>query len=774
MSARFLLDVFHRYRQEPAIIWKDEEYSYGWLLEQIEALTSATAAQCRPGSTVALVSDFSPRSVALLLSLEAMHCTIVPIAEAVAELQNKLIRLSHAESVIRLDGGDRPEITHRDQQIVPLPVARLREAGQSGLVLFTSGTSGWTKVAVHSLAALLQKFRQPRHRRRILSFLLYDHIGGINTLFYTLSNGGTLITVRDRRPETVARTIADHRVELLPTSPTFLNLLLQSGAHRHHDMRSLRLITYGTERMHEDLLDRLNQEFPQAQLQQTYGLSEIGILRSKSENSRSTWVKLGGPEFEVRVVDGLLQVKAESAMVGYTNAPSPFTEDGWFLTGDRVEEKGEYLRILGRASDIINAGGLKVDPAEVESVLLADPQVVEAHVYGERTYFGIEVCADIRLASPEPVQKLFPRLRRLCAAHLSAAKAPTKINVVDSPLHNRRFKTVSPGGAPTVGPRLGFVISGQGPVWPETGAQLLAEEPIFRTTIEEFDDALRPLADWSLSELLASDSGKAALGSTDKGQPAHFAFQVGLARLWTEWGFRLTAVVGHSMGEIAAAHLAGALSFKDAVKVAFHRAAFTQAGAGKGKMAAVSLSLAAAEEELRPWQGRLSVCAHNEPPSCVVAGETEALITFLATLEEKGVDSILFGFDYAFHSPVMWPFREPLTAHLEGITPRRAKIPIASTVFGRFVHGEELGAEYWGENICQPVRFVEGLNLLMDAACDAFIEIGPHSLLVGSIHTCLAHRGYKAPVHHSLRRYKPDLSEIYGQRAELARDLELL
>lgn len=765
MNARFLLELFREFGNQTAVVWKDEPYTYSWLLAEIEAQAAYLSKDCRPGSTVALVADFSPHSVAVLLALDSLDCILVPVAETVQELQKRLIRLSHADLVIHLDSSDHPELIKRERQIVPPLYARLREGKQSGLVLFTSGVSGQTKVAVHSMGSLLSKFRRRRHRRTTLSFLLYDHIGGINTLFYTLSNGGALVTVPDRRPETVARAIEKHRVELLPTSPTFLNLFLLSGAHRRHDMSSLKVVTYGTERMHQNVLEQLIDELPHVQAQQTYGLSEVGILRSKSENPRSTWVKLGGPEFEIRVVHGVLQVKADSAMLGYLNAANPFTDDGWFITGDRVEQKGEYLRILGRDSGMINAGGVNVYPAEVENVLIADPQVAEVRVYGRATEFGGEVCADIRLVAPEPVDTLFVRLRKACAAHLSEAKVPTKINVVTDPLHNSRFKTgLFPiGDGP--GRRVGFVVSGQGPNWPRTGSALLSRWPVFRIALEEFDQALRamrPMADWSLLNLLATAAGQAELDSTDKGQPAHFAYQVGLARLWAHWGVLPAAVVGHSMGEIATAHIAGALNFEDAVRVVVNRAEVTQHGAGKGKMASLALPMLRAEEELRPWS-TLSVCAHNEPPNCVVAGETSALHQFIEAMNAKGIRASLLPFDYAFHSPVMRPFRQRLVDSLEGISPSKTNLPIASTVRAQFLQGNSFDADYWGDNICQPVRFVDGVNLLMDAACDAFLEIGPRPLLVESMRECLAHRGYDANVYHSLARAKPDLEEIEAQ-----------
>ena len=164
------------------------------------------------------------------------------------------------------------------------------------------------------------------------------------------------MTVKDRSPDEVLSSIQQYEVELLPTSPTFINLILLSEAYTKYDISSLKTVTYGTEPMPKSTLIRFNSLFPNICLLQTYGLSEVGILRSKSKSSDSLWVKVGGEGFQTRVVGGLLEIKAESAMLGYLNAPSPFTKDGWFQTGDSVLVDGEYIIILGRKSELINIG----------------------------------------------------------------------------------------------------------------------------------------------------------------------------------------------------------------------------------------------------------------------------------------------------------------------------------------------------------------------------------------------------------------------------------
>jgi acyl-CoA synthetase (AMP-forming)/AMP-acid ligase II len=242
----------------------------------------------------------------------------------------------------------------------------------------------------------------------------------------------------------VLEAVEKHRVELLPTSPTFLNLVLLSQAYKRYDLGSLKTITYGTEPMPQTTLQRFHELFPGIYLQQTYGLSELGILRSKSKDPNSLWVKVGGEGFETRVVDGVLHVKARSAMLGYLNAPSPFTDDGWFNTGDAVEVDGEYIRILGRKSEIVNVGGQKVYPAEVENVIQELAEIAEVTVYGEpNPITGSIVCADITPASSidELQQKEIVLLvKKHCREKLASYKVPIKIRITNESQHTERFK----------------------------------------------------------------------------------------------------------------------------------------------------------------------------------------------------------------------------------------------------------------------------------------------------------------------------------------------
>ena len=443
-----MIDWLHeRFRENAdceAIVWKDSSYSYGWLSERLLAWRNTVRNErIGPGSVVVLEADFSPNAVAALLALIENACVVVPLTQAVGAKRPAFTKLAQAEFTVALDDEDMSSIKRLDETADHAIYAELRASRRPGLVLFSSGSTGESKASVHDLATLLEKFKVQRHRLRTIPFLLFDHIGGVNTLLYTLSNGGCLVVVDDRGPDGVLSAVERHQVELLPTSPTFINLVLLSEAYKRHDLSSLKLVTYGTEPMPESTLTRFHELFPAIRLLQTYGLSEVGILRSKSRDSGSTWVKVGGEGFDTRVIDGRLQIKARSAMLGYLNAPSPFTEDGWLDTGDVVEVDGEYVRFLGRESEIINVGGEKVYPAEVESVIQEMDEIAEVTVFGEsNAIVGNIVCARVRLSSGADHSSLSALVRRHCRSRLQSYKVPAKVVIDSSAQHSARFKKI--------------------------------------------------------------------------------------------------------------------------------------------------------------------------------------------------------------------------------------------------------------------------------------------------------------------------------------------
>jgi len=444
MAIDWLIERMAQWRDDPALIWSDHTVTYGDLVERVAFWGGQLAAQqIERGQVVALRGDYTPQACGLLLALIDRGVIVVPLTAAAEVHREAFMDIAEVEVVITFDQSDQWQIERRPVTVVNPLTLQLRALGEPGLVLFSSGSTGKSKAALHNFSLLLDKFKVVRQRMTTLTFLLLDHIGGINTLLYTVSNGGAIVSVPARDPEVVCAAIEKYRVEMLPTSPTFLNLLLISEAYKRHDLSSLKLITYGTEVMPESTLRRIAELFPNVRLQQTYGLSELGILRSKSRENNSLWVKVGGEGFETRVVDGLLHIRAKSAMLGYLNAPSPFDAEGWMNTGDMVEVDGEYIRILGRKSEIINVGGQKVFPAEVESVLLQMDNVKDVVVLGEKNPItGNIVTARFNLFEPEDLAAFKKRVRAFCRDRLATYKIPARIEIIEREQFNARYKRV--------------------------------------------------------------------------------------------------------------------------------------------------------------------------------------------------------------------------------------------------------------------------------------------------------------------------------------------
>lgn len=442
MFIEFLLATLRDGSARDAIVWDGRRFTRGDIAQRIEDWRDDCERRNIPaGSVVGVEGDFSPNSIALLLALTERACIVVPHSNVSRGGRERKDEIAQIEHYYRVDGADAVSFESTGRTAGHDYYEELRRRRHPGLVLFSSGTSGDPKAAVHDFTFLLDKFHVRRKALNTLNFLLFDHWGGLNTLLHTLSNNGMTITVRDRSPEAVCKLIEEFRVQLLPATPTFLNLMLISGVYRNYDLSSLEVISYGAEPMPQSTLDRLAKVFPGVVLQQTYGLIEVGVLRSKSRDNGSLWVKLGGEGFQTRVVDGMLQIKTASTILGYLNAPSPITPDGWFMTGDAVERDGEFFRILGRKSEIINVGGEKVYPVEVESVIQAMDNVLEVTVHGEKNaLLGNIVCAKVRLVEPENPQQFAESLKRFCQGRLERYKVPVKVTVLDQQQFGDRFK----------------------------------------------------------------------------------------------------------------------------------------------------------------------------------------------------------------------------------------------------------------------------------------------------------------------------------------------
>lgn len=330
------------------------------------------------GSVVALIGDFDEVSISNMLFLIDRDVILVPLSPLTRKDHEYFFDACGVQWIV--EGTD---VKLVESNFAHQLIDDLRARNNGGLVLFSTGTTGRPKAILHDMSKFLEKFKTPRPPLVTLNFLLFDHIGGINTLLHTLFNRGVVVAPISRTVDDVLKTIKLHQISVLPTTPTFLRLMLLSGSVPNDVPECLNVITYGTERMDQVTLSFLCELLPDVDFRQTFGMSELGILRVKSKARNSLFMKVGGEGVETRVVDGVLMIKSENRMIGYLNAESPFDEDGWYNTHDEVEIDGEFIKVIGRDSDVINVGGLKLMPSEVELVVLEFQDIVLAKAQGK-------------------------------------------------------------------------------------------------------------------------------------------------------------------------------------------------------------------------------------------------------------------------------------------------------------------------------------------------------------------------------------------------------
>ncbi|MER6677258.1 beta-ketoacyl synthase N-terminal-like domain-containing protein [Streptomyces sp. NPDC000983] len=320
------------------------------------------------------------------------------------------------------------------------------------------------------------------------------------------------------------------------------------------------------------------------------------------------------------------------------------------------------------------------------------------------------------------------------------------------------------GRAADIRPRVVHVFSGQGSQWPQMGLDLARSEPVVRDTLDDIDELLRAEAGWSLYDVLR-DADPARVKATDVAQPAVFAVQVALARLWQSWGVRPDAVIGHSMGEVAAAHMAGALELEDAVRLVAHRGRLMHRAAGTGRMANVELGADQVRERLAARHPEVCVATENGPDSVVVAGPAGAVEAAVRELAADGVNVVALPVDYAFHSPLMQPYADELGLLLADLTPSSVSVPFLSTA----LPGQDvpLDAAYWSANLREPVRLWPVVDALLAERETVFVEIGAHPVLARPLRSALAHRSLRGPVVSSLVRGQDGPTALARSRAVL-------
>ena len=426
-----------------AIIYNGKKYSYNELYIKIKEIESFIKGKIKSGEVVAILADYSFVSIALFFALYENKNIIAPITSTSQKEIDGKVKESFSTKIINLE-NEKLVITNIKSEASHKIINDLQNSKCAGLILFSSGSTGAPKAMIHNLDTLVDSYGDKKQKQiNMLVFLMFDHIGGINTMLNILSMNATMIIPQNRNADDICKLIEEYKIAVLPSSPTFLNLILINRSYEKYDLSSLRMITYGTETMPEGLLNRLKAVFSKVKFLQTFGTSETGIAATSSKSSSSTFMKIDDENLEYKIVDNELWLRSKTQILGYLNrSMESFTNDGWFKTGDLVELDNEgFIKIIGRNKEIINVGGQKVLPSEVESVLLGMDEIEDCLVYGEQNAItGQSVSCDVVLKSGVEADGLKILVRKFCKDKLDNFKIPTRVNVVQKTEFTERFK----------------------------------------------------------------------------------------------------------------------------------------------------------------------------------------------------------------------------------------------------------------------------------------------------------------------------------------------
>ncbi len=294
----------------------------------------------------------------------------------------------------------------------------------------------------------------------------------------------------------------------------------------------------------------------------------------------------------------------------------------------------------------------------------------------------------------------------------------------------------------------------------------MEKEPLFLEPVKECDAIFRREAGWSIHEVLMQDESSSQISRTEIAQPANFVIQIALTVLWENRGIKPDAVIGHSVGEVAAAYVSGALSLEDAIKVSIHRSRLHATTAGKGTMLAIGLAESGALELINNYD-QIAIGAVNSPSDVTLSGETEQLKQIAAVLRDREVFHRFLEVEVAYHSPQMELIKDELFKDLATIKPQPARYPLYSTVTGNLIEGNTLDANYWWRNIREPVRFADGIQSLVGQGFANFLEVGPHPVLAHSVKEIAAGTNTKVNLVSSLNRKFPEQVRMLESLGEL-------
>ena len=334
-------------------------------------------------------------------------------------------------------------------------------------------------------------------------------------------------------------------------------------------------------------------------------------------------------------------------------------------------------------------------------------------------------------------------------------------------LNGESSAAVSAGVVRSSGRPLVFVFSGQGSQYPEMGLGLLRREPLFHKMAKRCDETITRHLGWSVLREIERSPQSSRIDETHIAQPALFTIQVALAALWQSWGVVPSAVIGHSVGEVAAAWMSGALDLETACHVISMRSSAMQKARSGGKMAAVALTREDALERIRRFGGDVALAAVNSPNQVTVSGDPAALDSLADELQRDNVWHRFLQVSHAFHSPAMDAAEIPLRGGLNGLSSTKPRLRLVSTVTGADVGDGDLNTDYWWRNVRQPVFFEQAVRAVMRDAAPIFLEIGPHPVTTAPLRECARAEQARIDVFPSLRRDAEEMLTLFGSIAGL-------
>jgi len=429
--------------EKVAIISGDKSFSYHEMYVEILKFRSLFIKKSLvKNDLIHIVGDYSLKSIAAIVAAIDFGANFT--VELPTSLNNSSL-ISDLKPTFKIENNKLSK-TNNEKSIF---------SDRTGLCIFlTSGSTGTPKAIVHEQRNLLNKHLSNFTKPYItIGFLTLDHMGGFNTLLNVLTSGSTLVVTDVRRPHEIFKLVALHRVSILSTTPTFLKLTLASEAHRNHDCSSLEKITYGTEVMYQSVLDKLLEEFPRVQFKQTYGLTEVGVLPTLSESNTSLFFKLKSDLIETKIIDDILFIKCGSSMtdiVKFDSGCSPKIESQkseWFCTGDRVLQKGDFIKVIGRQSELINIGGEKIYPTEIENIVFELSFVKNVLAFGVPhnllgNIVGLKIVLEENSQEKDMSRhQLRQEIWNFCKDKLPKFALPAYVEIVDAIPVSARIKT---------------------------------------------------------------------------------------------------------------------------------------------------------------------------------------------------------------------------------------------------------------------------------------------------------------------------------------------